>query len=354
MQPNRSTEFHSIMERSVRENTTLKRSMETSLSDRLVPHVKPTSSLTNEQLLGKALEALSANGSIEYTGEYGAELTTFIPFVAWLKQQGHLRGRKVVTYSGMRPYYFFLEDAEFSTKPDDRFWQPPSRRFWPSNRTETALAAPWHVYPDYRTFYGKRGRRFDRPILFVQNKFSVEWQSGPINYLPLNVLEHFLPLAIKRFHVIYSRPGAKLDGLGYSHDRNQSCDYPDLQVVRSVPGVELFEEMCLRDDLDYNATKLEILAKAHHFISVQGGGAHLMAYFNNSALLVFHRRGPEYPDAYRRGPYKYLSNPSPLLLIARNTQQLLSGLDVIFSTEADSQGIRVHPNMVEIVEALRH
>ena len=61
-------------------------------------------------LLAAALHRLKTTGAIEYTGEYGAELTTFLPFAFWLKTQGLLSGRRVVTYRGMRPYYYFLED----------------------------------------------------------------------------------------------------------------------------------------------------------------------------------------------------------------------------------------------------
>jgi hypothetical protein len=310
--------------------------------------------LADEQLLNKALETLKNEGRIEYSGEYGAELTTFIPFVAWLKSKNLLHGGKVVSYSGMKPYYFFLDDEEFLPKEESRSWVPPTKRMWPNNRTDTARASTWNVYPDYRGHYVKLGRTFDRPVLFLQNKFAVEWEMGPINYFPLNVLRFCLRIAIKRFHVIYSRPGSKLERTGYSADHNKSCDYPDLHVVRSFPNVEIFEETCLRDGLDYNETKLQLLAKSHHFVSVQGGGAHLLSCFNNSILLVLHRRGLEYPNAYRTGPYKYLSSPPPLLLVARKAKQLAEGMNVVLSADAGPHGVRIHPSLNPTVQALRH
>ena len=45
----------------------------------------------DEIKLQQTLEQLKQKGYLEYTGEYGAELTTFIPFVAWLNQEGILK-----------------------------------------------------------------------------------------------------------------------------------------------------------------------------------------------------------------------------------------------------------------------
>ena len=88
---------------------------------------------TDRQLLDSAIARLRETGEIAYTGEFGAEITTFIPFVFWLKTRGMLSGRRVLTYAGMRPYYYFLDDAEYSEKPDARAWVPVEQRTWPSN-----------------------------------------------------------------------------------------------------------------------------------------------------------------------------------------------------------------------------
>src|SRR5687768_15559583 len=102
----------------------------------------------DEQLVALALQHLEQQGSIEFVGEYRDELMKFVPFLAWLKANNHLVGRKVITYSGMRPYYFFLADEEYAEKQTDRQWQGPSKQFtWPGTRTATERPAPWPVYP---------------------------------------------------------------------------------------------------------------------------------------------------------------------------------------------------------------
>jgi hypothetical protein len=306
----------------------------------------------DEKLLSNVLHTLNNEGKIEYHGEFGDELTTFIPFVAWLKANNFLKGKKVVTYSGMRAFYFFLSDEEFSTKQEDRVWIPPAKRTWPGHDGHSSDRFPWRVYPDYRRRYASEGRNFERPVLFIQNKFAVEWDWGPINYLPLEVIEFLLQRATKRFHVIYSRPKAGLKQSGYSYDDNVICDYPDLQIVRRFPEVEIFEESCLNEDIDYNTAKLQVFSKTYHFISVQGGGAHLMAYFNNSVLLILHRVGREYPNVYQGGKYKYLSDPPPLLLVSRTVADFIAGVQAVLTSDAGATGVHTNGQCDAIVRKL--
>lgn len=277
---------------------------------------------SDRELLAEALARLEQTGELEYRGEYGAEITTFIPFAFWLKQQGLLAGRTLVTYRGMRPYYYFLDDEEYREKPDRRDWEPFESRIWPTNSSYTATRQPWHVMPDYRRRYGSEGLTFDRPVLFIQNKFTVEWGEGPINYLPLDFLARTIERATARFDVVYSRPRTLPPPAGFSSDHNSFCDYPDLSVVRRFPQVLILEDHCEQTGADYNLTKLQILAKTWRFIAVQGGGAHLLACFGDSVMALLHRRGEEDPHAYAAGPYKYLAETPPWLFVARDWKQL--------------------------------
>lgn len=285
--------------------------------------------MTDPELLQHALARLQGTGEIEYSGEFGAEITTFIPFVFWLKTEGELAGRRVLTYRGMRPYYYFLDDAEYAEKAAPRTWLPPAKRQWPSNNSYAATRQTWHRMPDYRGRYAAEGVTFQRPILFIQNKFCVEWDAGPINYVPLNVLETLFRLSGDRFDVVYSRPRRMQDRADYTADHNMDCDYPDLALAKRFPAVTVLEDFCAATNAPYNLAKLQILAKSHLFIAVQGGGAHLLACFGSSLMLLLHRRGEEHPHTYAAGPYKYLASPPPILMVAHNTAQFLRGAALI-------------------------
>ena len=309
--------------------------------------------MTDEGLLKLALSRLEATGFIEYTGEYGAELTTFVPFAHWLKTQGLLSGRRVVSYHGMRAYYYFLDDGEFAEKPGPRAWAPNASRIWPSHSTYTATRQPWHVMADYRTRYAAQGRTFDRPVLFIQNKFAVEWELGPVNFMPLKVLRTLFGLAANRFSVVYSRPRDRPGTPDYTTDHNKFADYPDILLARSYSDVLILEDHCDQTGAPYNQTKLEMLAKSRVMVSVQGGGAHLLACFGESLLLLLHLRGDEYPHAYAAGPYKYLAEPAPVLLLATSFEELAAGADLIASIRVDGAKLEFKDHHMATFETLR-
>lgn len=314
------------------------------------PNVSAEPSSREQSLLATALAILREHSRLEYTGEFGAEVATFVPFAAWLKQEGHLSGCRVVTYAGMRPYYFFLDESEFEAKDEPRRWLPTSQRYWPSNTTWTATPSPWQVCPDYRKHFQHSGRHFHRPVLFVQNKFTVEWGEGPINYVPLNSLRRLLELTAGTFDVVYSRPRGRT--AGYSYDDNTICDYPDRAIIRQFAHVTDFEDACQTASEDYNQAKLEVLARSHLFVAVQGGGAHLLAYFGPSLLLLLHNVGPEYPHAYQHGPYKYLSSPPPRLLVAKDTEEFKAGIEIVGNARVRDSKLLLPASSLDIMERL--
>jgi len=304
-------------------------------------------------LLERAIASLKSTGLIEYTGEYGAELTTFLPFVFWLKTQGLLEQRRVITYPGMRPYYYFLEDSEFGERPGPRVATHIKDREWPTNSTWHATRKPWHVLPDYRRRYASQGLMFRRPVVFIQNKLTVEYDRGPINYIPIDCLQRLLELTAPYFDVVYSRPGSARVGEGYTVDRNDFCDYPDLSVVRRFDHALELEAYCARTGADYNLTKLEMMAKSRLFVAVQGGGTHLMAYFGGSLLLLLHYYGLEYPHAYAHGPYKFLSSPAPLLLLARRHKDFERAIEAIGSIRPQGDELWLDRRALGLVGRLR-
>lgn len=311
----------------------------------------------NKILLSQSLERLTRDSMLVYTGEYGAEVTTFIPFVAWLKQEGMLRHRRIRTYAGMRPHYFFLSDDEIEFKIEPRNWLPVRDRYWPSNSTYHATASPWHVYPDYRQHYASKGLLFQRPLIVIQNKFTIEWEVGPINYIPISALYQFLARVSDRFTVVYSRPGSvKGKQEGYSRDHNLELAYPDSDVSERYPGVIHLEKLCADQELQYNQTKLEVLAKSHLFVAVQGGGAHILAAFGNSLMLLLDREeylgidGREYPHAYQRGPYKYLAKVPPRLLVTRTFRDFIEGLQLMRQASVVNGSIVLPSNLRLLAE----
>jgi len=307
--------------------------------------------MNDQELLQSSLERLRATGAIEYTGEFGNEITTFTPFAHWLKREGYLKDRKVVTYRGMRPYYYFLDDAEYDEKSEPRIFLEIPERTWPSNSSYSATKQPWHVMPDYRARYKDQGKTFDKPVLFIQNKFTVDSGIGPINFISLRQLGLLFGYA-DRFDIVYSRPRANITSGDYSNDHNIFCEYPDLALAKEFPQVTVLEDYCAQEGLPYNQTKLEMLAKSYLFATVQGGGAHLLACFDNSLILLLHRYGHEYPHSYAKGPYKYLSDPPPRLLVARSFADYADGVSLLGSAGLKNGRVTLDPKWAPTLRAL--
>ena len=81
--------------------------------------------------------------------------------------------------------------------------------------------------------------------------------------------------------------------------------------------------------IDVNLFKNVLYSRCHKFITSQGGGAHQIACFSGSLIVILHRDGRENEMAYSRGYYSFVSNPSPIRLICRTEQELIDALDVM-------------------------
>ena len=110
---------------------------------------------------------------LEYSGEFGPELVGFVPFVYWLYLSNLLGTRKVRSYSGMRPFYWFLSEQQFEEKQERRRFVRPAERnkYLPNPVEHLAVKSPYERFPDYRAVYaGRFPQQHSKPLLIVANK----------------------------------------------------------------------------------------------------------------------------------------------------------------------------------------
>jgi hypothetical protein len=318
-----------------------------------LPEARRDKHVEEERLFERCMEQARQSNVIEYRGEFGYEIASFIPFVNWLNTQGHLHSIRIKTFTGMRPYYFFLDDRQMEFKEAPRRWEPPGRRIWPGNNLGVDLhRSKYHLPPDYRTAFRGMVPDFARPVLFVQNKFQVEWQSGPINYFPLKFLRMVFAAFQDRYTIFYSRPRGALDPRQFSRDHNSACEYPDASVLREFKNVISFEDWDLLGQ-SYNERKLSVLAGSHLFLAVQGGGAQLLSCFGHSVMFVLHQWGIEYPGEYRQGRYKQLADPPPQLFVVRTWKDLAAALQLFDDIELTSKTASVGPKAESLLAGFR-
>ena len=256
---------------------------------------------------------------IMYEGEFGPEIIAFLPFVYNLHLRGLLENRKVSTYSGMKPYYYFLGRQKIIERKENRFWIPPAERWWPNSNEHHRFPTSGEVYPSFeRSLKGSQ-------ILFIQNKFCVEWDEGPINFLSLDLLHQIFEKTKGKFNVVYSRQGilSNESALGISIDHNQELNFADLELCTNYPHVKVLEKRRFGDLRPYNSRKLYWINKAFLLAGVQGGSNYPWAYLKKDALIL-HKQGRETEFSYEQGFYRYLSNPPLALKVFNNDEMFLN------------------------------
>ena len=291
---------------------------------------------------------------LEYTGEFGPELIIFLPLVYWLHRAGLMRGRRVRTYAGMRPFYEFLSPAQFVGKPGSRRFLRHAERPWylPNRSEHRTLRSPFELWPDYREIHAASSFPSDRPLLVVNNKYCVEWSLGPLNYIPCETLDRLFTRFEQTHQIIYFREGIAPREGSFARDNNRPLEFPDRAVLDRHPEVILFDEL-LRDwpePLSYNELKLRLFAHTRLFITSQGGGAHYCSLFGGSLILVLHRVGRELQHSYAQGFYRYVSNPAPLLAIARNTAQFEQALALFERAQVVEGRVLIDPAAQDLLQ----
>ena len=297
-----------------------------------------------------AKRALRVPRTLEYRGEFGLELLVFLPFIAWLSSAGLLRNRTIKTYRGMRSFYEGLEFKQFIEHDGRRtFIAPGDRAAYLPVKSEHDFdgvrRSPFHIYPDFRAMFGSvplpaafETRLVDRPLLIVHNKHTDEWNAGPVNHISLTALERLFSDLSQTFTVVYIRHGIRRSGHGYVDDENTMVDFDDASVIARFPDVVLFDDLfdTHRSETgadDINAFKNALCSRSFRFITSQGGGAHHLAYFSGSVMIILHRRGKEEEMAYAEGFYNYLANPSPIRLCCRTEDELIEAASVMRNSE---------------------
>lgn len=307
--------------------------------------------------------------TLEYTGEFGFELVLFLPFVTWLSQVGLLANRKIKTYRGMTSFYQDLGHAGLIEKDIEReFVRPRERLPYLPIKDEHAFKASrrsaFMTFPDLRQAFQNDPLTAEfeleiarKPLVIVHNKYTNEWREGPVNHISTDTLSAMFSELTPHFTVVYIRHGIAGSSDTYVGDHNDILAFDDRKVLEAHPQVHLFDDlfrdwMAVSATADINRFKNILCSRCHRFITTQGGGAHHLAYFSGSLMIVLHRRGDEELGAYTDGFYSFISNPAPLLACCRTEEELMSAVPVILGSKTIGGRIVVEPTQSDVLERL--
>lgn len=163
--------------------------------------------------------------------------------------------------------------------------------FDPINDTSTYLhTAPsfttqeW-LPPNLKELYTTDLFKFDKPVIVIQNKFTLEWGGGPYNYFGIQDLEKILNLFYSDFTVVYFRPNGNESG--YYKDENDVLTLYDYSFLSTnYPEVVLFDNLLKQyPEYSYNTLQFMLSAMSDKFITVSGGNACVSSYFGKDVLI---------------------------------------------------------------------
>lgn len=151
------------------------------------------------------------------------------------------------------------------------------------NHRPSWTMSEWQPPPLKQLWKGRLS--FEKPVLVIQNKYSIEWFQGIYNFFPVEVLEEIFQLFQDRYQIIYIRPRGREKN--YYRDENQIQKFPDYKVIKKkYKKVLTIEDFWWKlRKLDFNQRQFALHACAERHISVSGGNACLAAYFGGDLLM---------------------------------------------------------------------
>uniref|UniRef100_A0A7S0KX08 Uncharacterized protein n=1 Tax=Asterionellopsis glacialis TaxID=33640 RepID=A0A7S0KX08_9STRA len=155
------------------------------------------------------------------------------------------------------------------------------------------------VPPPYTNFFKMTNLKLDKPLLIISNKYTMEWDDGPINHIPIDSLFEILKFLTPRYHIVYNRfkdPRLedKLEVQLNKNGMSEIAPYHDKEMIkRFFPSVVFFEELSENLDTDdVNLLMFALGAEAERFISVQGGNSVIASFFGGTNI-IHAVKGPE-------------------------------------------------------------
>lgn len=232
---------------------------------------------------------------IEFRQEFQQELTFVLPFAYWHHLNGTLA--KTISCKDTKDLYFFSENHE--EKYDERLWRPLYTSYDVPNmmHCNTFSFKKWAQVPLKEHFANNRFR-YEKPLLIIANKYNVEWDGTPINFINYETLSHIISTYKHKYQIIYNRPQADQIVL----DNSEILDMQEHERLRKEhPEVLLISDLYAQHQAtvnSFNHLQLLLYANCSHFISVHGGTAALASYFGGTNIILSKRGVEHYFDEF--------------------------------------------------------
>lgn len=221
-----------------------------------------------------------------FNGEFGWELLKAVPYAYSL----HLRKvpLKTISCRDTRCLYYFSPDHEERHQKRvimcGSHWTDPLP-FGSIHRRSPPDRDNWTPPPYKEHFRGRLPQ--DQPAVVISNKYNVEWDGPPVNYISKKGLIDMVEALRDRYRVYYNRPTSIVP------DNSQDLDLGEKEEMRAA-GATLVEDeyQKYKDSMTFNEFQMRLMAGCDRFVSVQGGTSILSSYFGGTNLILA-KRGQE-------------------------------------------------------------
>lgn len=220
---------------------------------------------------------------IQYNGEFDQELRYVIPFAYWHHLNGTLQ--KTVSCKHTRELYFFSDKHEEMYQ--ERDWKSSYGRYDIPNTTHSVSFdfSKWKKVP-YKQYFKNDVFVYSRPLLVIANKYNIEWDNAPVNFLSVEDLERIFSTYKHKYQIIYNRPLPTQ----IVSDNSETLDLKEHEWIREHhPEVLLVDELyqAHRHSVNnFNHLQLMIYANCDRFISMHGGTAAFASCFEGINVIL--------------------------------------------------------------------
>jgi hypothetical protein len=268
---------------------------------------------------------------IEVNPEFASEIVLCVPYAYYLHKNDLLDC--VVTSKGMKPFYYFCDNVvEFfeDRSLDNMIALKDVPNKWIHNsaasggRNGVIDYSEW-IVPPYKEYY--KNTIFDslKPYVVVNNIYNIE--PGPNGLKPYryfdiqNLYDIFSYFKEKKYNIIYKRPlnnefvVDQSEHATFINSLKITANVEDIGVITDFDLCKYFDNVTILNDLqqkynlDYNTLQLKLFSEAEGFVTVNGGGGILCAYFDKP-VVKYVNKGKELRSMYLEYPDSYINKLS--------------------------------------------
>lgn len=225
---------------------------------------------------------------IDYEGEFQWEIFYVLPFAYWHHLNGTLR--QTISAVNTREFYFFSENH--LERYPTRNWKAGFDFYDVPNTTHhfNYDFSKWAPVP-LKAQYRNDRFVYDKPTLVIANKYNMEWDKPPLNFIDIPTLDRIITAYKSKYQIIYNRPLSNQ----IVDDNSEILDLGEHAWLReNHPDVIQMNDLYARHRAtvnNYNHLQLLVYANCERFVSVHGGTAALASYFGGVNTILSNPAG---------------------------------------------------------------